>query len=263
MARGEEGQRLGQVQSLVRAFGILEALGDGEQGRTLTEIAAATKLPRSTAHRLLTTMNAMRYVEFDAATSRWMIGTKSFVLGASFVRTRDLGRLGGPIMRALMLDAGETVSIAVPEIGNVTFLGQARPVHGQGAERAPGLRLPMHATASGKVLLAHYDEHTRDSFLEANALQRRTALTIVEKNSLVAELSRIRTRGYAIDDQENELGMRCLAAPVFDRKGEVRAALSISGSVSRLAGERLNGLGSTLILAARRMTDQLGELLAA
>jgi IclR family acetate operon transcriptional repressor len=259
----DESQRLGQVQSLVRAFGILDELTKHQDGRNLTEVAKAVGLPRSTAHRLLTTMNALHYVEFDSVTNRWMIGVQAFTLGTSFVPTRDLGRLGRPIMRSLMLDAGETVNIAVADLDGVAYVGQARPVNAFGAAMAPGHHLPMHSTASGKALLAHWDEAACDTFLAANELRRRTALTIVEKSAFASHLTMIRTRGYAIDDQENELGMRCVAAPVFDRKGRVRASLSISGDVARLSEERLAGLGRTLSLAAQRMTNDIGGLLVA
>ncbi|WCT74159.1 IclR family transcriptional regulator [Sphingomonas naphthae] len=256
------GERLGQVQSLVRAFSILDTLAADENGLTLTEVAKTTRLPRSTAHRLLTTMNALRYVEFDTTTNRWMIGVQGFSLGSAFVQSRDLGRLGRPIMRSLMIDAGETVSIAVADPSGVTYVGQARPVNSRIAA-APGSSLPMHASASGKVLLAHWDELDRNAFLSRHELGRRTSLTITEKNALASELSAIRARGYAIDNQENLLGMRCVAAPVFDRKGRVRASLSMSGSVARLSEQRLAGLGRTLALAAQRMTHDIGGLLAA
>lgn len=259
----QEDARLGQVQSLVRAFDILDALGAHDLGMTLAEVTKATRLPRSTAHRLLTTMNALHYVEFDIATSRWMMGVQAFMLGAAFKQRRDLGRLGRPIMRALMHDAGETVNIGIPEVGGITYVGQARPVHAQCARQAPPGRLPMHTTASGKVILAHWDDETRDRFFTANTLQRKTALSIVEKCTLATQLKTIRARGYAIDDQENALGTRCVAAPVFDRNGQVRASLSISGSVTRLSEQRLLNLGQTLSSAARQITHEIGGLLAA
>ncbi|WCT74150.1 IclR family transcriptional regulator [Sphingomonas naphthae] len=255
--------RLGQVQSLVRAFGILGALRTADDGLTLTEVAKIAQLPRSTTHRLLTTMNALRYVEFDAQSSRWMIGLEAFALGASFMETRDLARLGRPIMRSLMMDAGETVNIAISGAEGVSYVAQVKPMHDQCAAIPTGAPLPMHSTASGKILLSHLDPADFDRFLSAPQLERRTELTIVEKSALIDQCARIRANGYAVDDQEHRLGMRCVAAPLFDRNGRVRAALSITGSLYRLPDQRLARLGRTLATAAERMSDEIGGLLAA
>ena len=255
--------RMGRVQSLVRAFGLLDALVLHDEGLTLTEIARRVGLPRSTTHRLLTTMDALRYVEFDPETSRWMIGMQAFALGSAFVQVRDLGRLGRPIMRSLMLEANEVVNIAVPDQAGVRYVGQVRPVADHAAPRAAGDRLPMHTTASGKVLLAHWDLPRLDEFLRSASLARKTGGSIVEKHALVRQLEQIRGRGFAIDDQENAMGTRCVAAPVFDHNGRVKASLSISGSVSRLRDGRLDALGRALAGAAKRMTDDVGGVLAA
>jgi IclR family acetate operon transcriptional repressor len=258
-----EDDRLGRVQSLVRAFGLLDALAKHDDGLTLTEVAKLAILPRSTAHRLLTTMDALRYVEFDSSTNRWMIGVQAFALGSAFVQVRDLGRLGRPIMRSLMIEANEVVNIAVSDTEGVRYVGQVRPVDQRAGTCQPGIHLPMHTTASGKVLLAHWNSPELDSFLDGRPLARRTYSSIVEKNALVSQLGQIRTQGFAIDDEENSTGMRCVAAPVFDRNNRVRASLSISGSIARLPDQRLNTLGRSLAAAARRMSEDIGAVLAA
>ncbi len=258
-----EGDRLGRVQSLVRAFGLLDTLAKHDDGLTLTQVAALAKLPRSTAHRLLTTMAALRYVEFDPANNCWMIGVQAFALGSAFVQVRDLGRLGRPIMRSMMVEANEIVNIAVSDTEGVRYVGQVRPIDQRASTCQPGTHLPMHTTASGKVLLAHWKPTELDSFLQGRPLARRTYASIVEKSALVLQLDQIRSRGFAIDDQENSTGMRCVAAPVFDRNNRVRASLSISGSITRLPDQRLNTLGHSLAAAARRMSEDIGAVLAA
>ena len=258
-----EDNRMGRVQSLVRAFGLLDALAAQDAGMTLTEIAKRVGLPRSTTHRLLTTMDALRYVEFDQATNRWMIGMQAFALGSAFVQVRDLGRLGRPIMRSLMLEANEVVNIAVADQAGVRYVGQMRPVADHAGRHASGEHLPMHTTASGKVLLANWDQPHLDEFLRGGPLSRKTCGSIVEKHALVRQMEQIRARGYAVDDQENALGTRCVAAPVFDSNRCVKASLSISGSIARLPDGRLELLGRSLAAAARRMTDDMGAVLAA
>lgn len=259
----EGGDRLGRVQSLVRAFGLLDVLAKHDDGLTLTELAKLGKLPRSTAHRLLTTMDALRYVEFDSASSRWMIGVQGFALGSAFVQTRDLGRLGRPIMRSLMIEANEVVNIAVSESEGIRYVGQVRPVDQRAQVGQPGTHLPMHTTASGKALLAHWGPAELDGFLQGRSLVRRTYSSIVEKSALVQQLDHIRTQGFAIDSEENSAGIRCVAAPVFDRNNRVRASLSISGNCGRLPDQRLHTLGRSLAAAARRMSEDIGAVLAA
>jgi IclR family transcriptional regulator, acetate operon repressor len=255
--------RIGQVQSLVKAFAILDELAAHGEGLTLTQIALNTKLPRSTVHRLLTTMSTRRHIEFECASNRWMLGLNAMVLGTTFVATRDLARLGRPIMRSLMIDAGETVNIAVAGDDGGCYAGQMRPANALYPARTPGAPLPMHTTASGKVLLANWGAPRRDAFLSSRQLYLRTPQSIIEKNALASQLDLIRMRGYAVDDQENAPGVRCVAAPVFDWKGDVRASISISGPVERISDARITALGEKLTRAAKRMTEDVGGLLTA
>ena len=255
--------RLGQVQSLVRAFSILDALRESDEGMTLTEIAGASRLPRSTTHRLLATMNALRYVEFDPAGSRWMVGLQAFALGASFMKTRDVARLGRPIMRSLMIDAGETVNIGSASAEGLSYIAQLRPTHDQGAGIPTGAMMPLNTTASGKALLAFGSDNRIDAFLGSSALVHETEASCARPDALASELERIRRCGYAVDDQEHRIGLRCIAAPVFDSAGKARLALSISGSMVRLSDRRLPRLAHALTGAAARMSADIGVLLAA
>lgn len=264
MSVTEEQDRLGQVQSLVRAFSILEALRNAEDGLTLTEVAGIARLPRSTTHRLLATMNALRYVEFDSSNNRWLIGLQAFALGASFMQTRDLGRLGRPIMRSLMIDAGETVNIGIGSTDGLSYIAQVRPMHDQCASVPTGALMPLHTTASGKVLLAFGREDGFQSYLASHQqLERMTDASMAAPEVLADEMDRVRRQGFAVDDQEHQLGLVCVAAPIFDRTGAVRLSLSISGNTYRLSRKRLTGLGQVLASAADRMSSEIGGLLAA
>lgn len=265
MARGEDQDsgQLGQVQSLVRAFKLLEMVGQSDEGLTLTEVSGLTKLPRSTAHRLLTTMNALRYVDFDQATSRWLIGHQALAFATASVQVRDIGRLGKSIMRSLMHEANQTVNIAISDVDCVRYVAQVRSGSGPQGNSRPGSCLPINTTATGKALLAHASPDEVDHFLQHAAFGRRTRASITESTALFSEFALIRARGYAIDDEENELGIRCVAAPVFDRNQRVRASLSISGGIARMPDCRLELLGQTLSAAARRFSQDFGMLLAA
>ena len=255
-AEEEGGELLGRVQSLVRAFALLDELAKTD-GLSLSEIARRVKLPRSTAHRLLTTMEALRYVEFDRNGHRWAIGVQAFTVGAAFAQTRDLGQLGRPIMRSLVSEVHHSVNIAVPEDGVMCYVGQ---VAADGITRLvvrPGANLPMHTTASGKVLMAHWRQDELDRFLDRRFFPKNTARSIVEPLALRDELKVIRDRGYAFDDEEHADGLRCVAAIVLDRYGQPRASLSISDTTARLDKSRMGELGPTLVLAAAQMNREI------
>lgn len=251
---------LGKVQSLVRAFGILDALAQSD-GMPLSDIARLVGLPRSTAHRLLTTMEALRYVAFDRHRNLWSIGVQAFTVGAVFAQTRDLGKLGRPIMRSLLTEVQHCVNIAVPEGSGVCYVGQVAG-HGfrQTAAR-PGAVLPLHTTASGKALMSHWSRGEFDRYLQRGALKARTARSIIDADKLRRELAVVLDRGYALDDEEHDNGLRCVAAIVQDRHGTPTGALSVSDRSSQLSRERLTQLGPTLMLAAEQMSSEIAAQL--
>jgi len=161
------------------------------------------------------------------------------------------------------MDANEVVNIAISASEGVRYVGQVRPVDWSAGGLDPETTMPMHTTASGKVLLAHWSDAELDRFLQKRRLLRRTCFSIVSADALARDLDAVRVRGFAIDNEENSTGMRCVAAPVFDRNNRVRASLSISGSCDRLPDQRMQTLGLSLAAAARRLSEDIGAVLAA
>jgi IclR family acetate operon transcriptional repressor len=258
----ESGNRSGCVQSLVRAFGLLDQLASHQDGLTLTEVAKLVGLPRSTAHRLLTTMQSMRYVVFDPTNCQWLVGSRALTFGGGFEAGQDIARLARPVMRSLLTNSRATVSISVPDEEEVFYVGQVRLHDDRHAIPHPGDRLPLHTTAAGKVMLAHWTDTRREASLGA-VLAPRTPHSITDTAGLERELEAVRSRGYAVDDQESAAGVRCVATAVLDRRGHARAALSISGPILHMAEPRLAALGATLRFAAKRMTEDFGGAIAA
>lgn len=262
-SRGDHAtERLGQVQSLVRAFGILDILGAHRNGLTLTELANAMRLPRSTTHRLLTTMDALHYVEFEKHSSHWIVGTQVFALGNAVAWRRDVERLARPILCDLVREIDERVSVVTIENGILRHAGQFQPAGRDGSTTRPAAPLSFHTTASGKALLAFSDPALLNRFLRSRPLERRTQASIVDQHRLAVQLADIRTNGFAIDDQENSPGRRCVAVPIFDRKNRVCASLSISGDAERLPLDRLQMLSGTLDRSAHLLTNRLSSLTA-
>ncbi|MDG4720978.1 MULTISPECIES: IclR family transcriptional regulator [Thalassospira] len=244
-----------QVQSLVRALSILNALAESDDGMTLTEIAQQVKLPPSTAHRLLTTMQHERYVSFDGERTLWFVGVQAFSVGNAFTKNRNLSQIARPYMRALMEDSGETVNLAVADGGEVIFLSQVECRKMMRALVTPGRRALMHCSGVGKALLAFLPEAELKSVVAKHGLPKITERTLVSEGALEKDLERSRKRGYALDDEEHAVGLRCVAGVVRDETGSPIAALSLSGPAARIPNDHIEQLG----LKVRRVCADLSR----
>lgn len=246
----------GRVQSLVRAFGILDELGS-QRGMTLSELAVAVGLPKSTTHRLLTTMETLNYVQFDRNDNRWSVGMGAFRLGSAFAQTADFEKVGRGIMRSLVLEVNHSVNLCLPQSNAMFYLRQVIARDGWPTAAKEGASLPMYTTAAGKCIMACWTERELDAYLEKKELVPRTSRTIANRAALRKELSQILERGYAIDDEEELNGTRCVAAVVTDRIGTPKAALSISNSTMRMKRNRFDDIGILVANAARRMSREV------
>lgn len=252
--------RSGCVQSLVRALALLDELAEHDAGLTLTEAARRVELPRSTAHRLLTTMESMRYVAFDSASSHWTVGVRAFAVGGAVEEDRDIGRLARPILQSLLVGARATASVAAPAGRDIRCVARACATDDRTLPGGPGERLPIHTTALGKVIMAHWSETELETFLQGVTSAGRGG---VDPAALRAELQVIRRRGYAIDDGQMRRDVRSVAAAVFDRRGQVRAAIAVSAPMERAPDARLPMLGAMVQASARQMSEGFGFAIAA
>jgi len=247
----------GQVQSLDRALSILERLAEAD-GMTLTDLAQSVGLAPSTTHRLLTTLEQRRFAAFDEEYGVWVIGVGAFNVGNAFLRNRRIVTLGRPVMRRLMEDVGETVNLAVQDQNELVYVTQFESHAPMRAFFRPGRRAPMHASAVGKAMLAEVDDAVLTEVLHQKGMPRFTDKTIVEPAALRRELARIRERGWAVDDEEHTVGMRCVAATIHNEHGEVIAGVSLSGPSVRVTETRLGELGARVVQAANAITEQIG-----
>ena len=249
----------GQVQSLARAISILKALARADDGMTLTDVALTVGLPPSTTHRLLTTMQHDRIVRFDQATALWHVGVEAFVIGNSFIRSRDLVVMARPIMRRLMEETGETVKLGVQDDGEVIYLAQVESRETMRAYRAPGTRVPMHCSGVGKALLANQSEEEVNRILQRHGLTRVTEKTLATPVRFRDALAQIRKQGYAIDDEEHAVGLRCIASVVFNEHDEPIAAISVSGPSARISDEKISVLAGMVTRAAKSIASEMGS----
>ena len=248
-----------QVQSLVRALTLLNRIAEStDDGESLSELAQQVGLPASTAHRLLLTLEQERYVRFSGEGRLWTIGVQAFVTGCAFLKTRSLVGLSRPRLRLLMEETGETVNLAVEDKGEAVYLAQVECREMMRAFARPGMRTPMHCSAVGKAILSVTSDKAAAKILHQHGMARLTVKTIISPAALRQELAKVREQGYAVDDEEHAVGLRCVAAPIFDETGDVIAAVSISGPMARIGEERVSVLGRMVVQAARMISMDIG-----
>ena len=262
LARGEAGAlakpRSDSVQSLVRALSIINKLAGADEGLALTKLAQSVGLAPSTAHRLLTTLEQERYVQFDAEERTWSIGVQAFIAGSAFLRARNLVAVARPYMRALMEDCRETVNLAIEDNDEAMYLSQVECRQMMRAQAKQGARVPLYCSSVGKALLSGLSESELARILRRRPIRPLTAKTIASKSALRSELAVTRERGFAVDDEEHAVGLRCVAALIFNELGESVAAISISGPTARISKANIARLGDQVRRKADEITAQLG-----
>jgi IclR family acetate operon transcriptional repressor len=251
-------ERSGQVQSLVRALRLLQEVADAGDGITLTEVANRVGLPVSSAHRLLSTLQLEGFVRFDGERTLWFVGVKAFTVGNAFLRARDLVQVARPYMRGLMEQCDETVNLAVEDDGQIIYLAQIECRQMMRALASPGARVPMHSSAVGKVLLAYMPANQQAPTVDRMKLERFTANTITGRERFDKTLREIRKQGFGFDDEEHAIGLRCVAAPIFNEMREAIAGISLSGPAARVTDRRFRELAEMVQRTARVITREFG-----
>ena len=249
---------LATVQSVDRALALLEILARHDDRVSLTELSRQLGLHPSTARRLLIALQARGFVQQDARTRLYGLGLRIFRLAGSADYTAAMRNAAHAHLRKLAESSGETVNLLVPDTAGAMIIDRIESSMTVRFSVPVGERLPYHCTAGGKVLLAQITPEVQQRIL-ARALPRLTKNTITDVTRLREELERIRKRGYAIDNEEREAGVRCVAAPVTDHTGAVVAAVSLSGPASRLSLERLHRLALTVRRTAENISRQQGS----
>lgn len=247
----------GAVQSVDRAMALLVALGQAGRPLSVRELSALVSLPRPTVYRLLQTLQ--HHGATETTDSGYIIGPRILWLAAQKLEQTELRSVGRPFLLDLRDQTGETVHMAVLEQGQVVYIDK---VEGHGPMRmasAIGKIMPAHCTALGKAMLAHLAPNAVRAIVQRHGMPRRTQQTITSPDVLAAELEAIRSRGFSLDNVENEEGVRCAGAPVFDHLGRVAGAISISGSARDLTLERLRrDIGPRVKEIAERISRAMG-----
>jgi len=255
--------RDGGVQSVDRALHIIETLAEDDEGYRLSDLAVRTGLSTSTAHRLLTTLEKRRFVQFDPTCSKWHVGAQSFAVGATFTRRRNFVALAMPYLRKLRDVTRETANLAVVDDASIIVLTRVESREIMRSLTKVGGRVAMVASGVGKAVLATYADEDVSAIIRHHGMPRLTEKSIVRASDLFRELTTIRAQGYAVDDEEARMGLRCVAAVVFNDCGEPQAAISVSGMTSRVTVERVPELGKAVREVAAELTAAIGGVMPA
>ena len=246
------------VQSVARALALMRLLAQEDGGSRLSDVARAAGLPVSTAHRLLTTLEQQGFAQFEPASSLWHVGRDAFTVGLAYGRRLSFVAPALPLLRRLRDATRETANLGILDDDHLVTVSQVESREIRRALSPPGRRVPVFSSAMGKAILATWRDQEVLALADRAGLPPLTTKSLRSREAALAEIARTRARGWALDDEEFNLGMRCLAAVVWSPQGEAACAISISGAAVRLTEDRLEPLGALVAQAAEELTGVLG-----
>lgn len=252
------GPKTQSVPALERGLLILEFLAQSRRGVTLTQLTRKLQLPRSTGHALLLTYQRTGYVLRCEKTGRYCLGFRlqalaNMALGGTSLRTQ-----AAPYLRQLMLDSGLAVHLAVMEDGEAILIDRIEAPGAPHLATWVGKRMGLHCTAVGKALISELPSAVLDELIRKQGLMRYNENTIASRRALRLACENVQRLGYAIDDEEEEIGVRCIGAPVRNSSREVVAAISISGTKAQL--ENIPARATQVMSAAAALSRQIGAV---
>lgn len=247
------------VQSLDRAFDLLETLCRSRNGMSIGGLSAETGLHKSTVHRLLASMCARGYVQRDAETSVYRAGMRLCEMSSYIVDNLDIIERARASLERLEQCTDETVHLVMRDDKDIVYIHKVD--NGSSAIRMfsrIGMRLPLYCTGVGKAILATWDTAEVRDVWQHSEVHAWTEHTIVDEDAFFREIDKVRQLGYALDNEENELGVRCIAAAIPDYRGRASYAISLSAPVSRMTDQRVAELRAPLMAARDEIARELG-----
>ncbi len=250
------------VQTIERTSLILDILGQSSQGISIRDLSEKIKLPKGTTHRLISSLSYFGYARQDSKTRNYFLGFKLVELGNLLLSQLDLRKEAEPFLRDLAERTKETVHMVFLDRGEIVYIDKVELDHNPSGLRMAsrvGLRNPAHSSAVGKVLLSHLPEEELNGLIKVKGLSKRTENTITDPIQLKEHLKAVRTQGCAVDDEENERGIRCVAAPIYNETGRAVAAISISGPAFRVTKKVVQEtLKKEVMETAFKISERLG-----
>lgn len=251
-------EQTGIVQSVDRALMLMEMIAASQEGIRLSDLARAARLPVSTTHRLLTTLERRRYVHQDSSVGRWVIGQRAHLVGESYSLHGNLVVPARRVLRDLRDLTRETANLGVIEAEEAVTIAQAESREIMRAIAPPGGRVPVLNSGMGKAIVATWPDATIATLIDRQGLRPQTSHSLLSREAVFEEITRIRACGYAIDNEEFVIGMRCVAAVVWSPHGEAIAAISASGLAARVTEARVPEIAGHVTRLARSLTEAIG-----
>lgn len=246
-----------QLHGLERAVSVLEVLSESQAPLSLAEICRRMNLHKSTAHRSLMVLERSALIE-RTSENRFRLGLKLYELGNRAVEQIDLRARVYPFFRRLAMDVRETVHLGVLQKTSVVYLDKVEPNRRICMSSKIGSSNPVYCTSLGKAMLAFQPEETIAKIVSSIRFTRYTPKTLCSREKLFEHLETVRRRGYAIDDEEIELGVRCIGAPIFNEDRLAIAAVSISGPTSRITAQNIRAIAQRVLTCCREISASLG-----
>jgi DNA-binding IclR family transcriptional regulator len=245
------------VPAAQRALAVLELLMASRNGLAVSEIARSLGLPRSTTFYIVNTIEECGYIYRSSTRGRYTFTAKLLEMAGRSLECLGVREPAAPFLRTLMQKTGLTVHMGVLAQNEVVLIDKVAPATSQQLATWVGKRMPIHCTGMGKALMAYLPEKQIEHHIQ-QGLIRYNDNTIVSAGRLKDELLRVQSHGYALDDEEETVGLRCIGAPVFDKNHQAVAAISIAGTSEQLSDERLDRLVRAVKQAAASVSAQLG-----
>lgn len=242
---------MAEIQSLARGLKILEILANSSQGASVTELAEALDLDKGSASRLVSTLANYAYAEKDPISRRYSLGPQVVSLSRSLLARLPLREVAKPFLRELMEKTGECSHAGILAQGRVLYIDQVESPASLRVNAEVGSLAPLHCTALGKVLLA-YGRIPLPAVME-----RFTEHTLVTSDALRKNIEKVKNQGYAVDDEEFDLGVRCVAAPVFDYREKVIGSIGISGPMTRMTNTKLSTCAELVVQISKALSEKM------
>jgi IclR family transcriptional regulator, acetate operon repressor len=241
-----------------RALAMLEAVAEESEGLSNAELSRRLQIPKSSASYILRTLATQGYLNRDGESGKYRVGLKILSLSRGALSGIDVREVALPIMRHLVEKTNLTCHLAILDGPDAVYIEKVEPTGFIRMDTWVGRRMRVHATSVGKALVAYIPQPRLEKIFAERGLEKRTAKTITTLPKLLKDLDRVRTQGYAVDDEENNLGARCLGAPVFNQQGAIEASIGLSGTTNQVNPQTFPRLVEELKDAARHVSMQLG-----
>jgi len=251
-------ERDNMVKSVGRALDIITLVSSKKGGLGVTEIAKQIDINKSSVYRILSTLAQYGYIEQDEDTGRYKLGYKFLDISSKLLESIDIRSEAKPYLLELERETNEVIHLAVWDQGEVVYIEKLDGNQTLRMHSKVGKRAPMHCTSVGKAILAYLPINVVEDIIERKGLPIHTEATITEKDVFLKELVSIKQKGYALDLEENEYGITCIAVPLFDHLGKVIASVSISGPTMRMTEERLEQLKIKMKETGKKISGRLG-----